>query len=202
MEGKTGVIIGVLLVPGLARNLPSVGAMADMGLSVDFCGNQCTIRRKEDTMLKGAKKRGLYTVRLAKVQYSAMMASTRQEEMLCKWHCRFGHGIHDTIKEMKEEGIVHGALEREDKCKECALGKIHRPPFKHRRGITSHRVLELLHIDLCGPMQESSIGGARYLMMTLDDFSRRNFVVPIKQKGDTFEAFKRFETREESFTGE
>lgn len=97
-----------------------------------------------------------------------MMAATREEETLKKWHRRLGHRSPATIKLMKEKGVVHGlegAMEGQEECRECVLGKMHRPPFKHKQGIRAHRILKLLHIDLCGPMPEESIGGANYLMM-------------------------------------
>lgn len=202
MGGRTGVIKGVLHVPKLAKNLLSVGAMADMGLHVEFKG-ECTIRRDGHILLNGRKEKGLYTVKLTRMQHKAMMAATHEEEMLDRWHHRLGHSNHETIKFMKAKGIVHGldgAMEREEKCRECARGKMHRPPFKHKRGITSHGILELLHMDLCGPMKEESIGGASYLMVVVDDFSRKTFVIPIKRKNDAFEEFKKLKIREESQT--
>lgn len=147
----------------------------------------------------------MYTVSLTRMQHKAMMAATHEKEMLERWHHKLGHSNHGTIKLMKAKGIVHGldgAMEKEEKCRECALGKMHRPPFKHKRGITSHGVLELLHIDLCGPMKEELIGGDSYLMVVVDDFRRKTFIIPISKKSDAFEEFKKLKIREESQIGE
>lgn len=114
------------------------------------------------------------------------------------------HTNHETIKQMKSKGIVHGMDGVSDKgmeCRECTLGKMHKPPFNHRRGITSRGILELLHMDLCGPMREESIGGSSYLMVVVDDFSRKTFTIPVKRKNDAFEEFKKLKMREESQTG-
>lgn len=65
------------------------------------------------------------------------------------------HTNHETIKQMKAKGIVHGmdaAIEKGMECRGCTLGKMHMPSFNHRRGITSRGILKLLHMDLCGPM--------------------------------------------------
>ncbi|MCO5559891.1 hypothetical protein L7F22_013495 [Adiantum nelumboides] len=205
LNGLTGVIKGVLHVPKLARNLLSVGAMADMGVCVEFKRNNCVISRNGDVLLNGKKEKGLYIVKLPRVEHKAMMAATREGKTLEKWHRRLGHRSHATIKLMKEKNMVHGlegAMEGKEECRECALGKMHRLPFKHKRGITAHKILELLHVDLCGPMREESIGGASYLMMVVDDFSRRGFTIPIKRKSHAFEEFRKLKRREESRTGE
>ncbi|MCO5579689.1 hypothetical protein L7F22_033547 [Adiantum nelumboides] len=147
LNGLTGVIKGVLHVPKLARNLLSVGAMADMGVCVEFKRNNCVISRNGDVLLNGKKEKGLYKVKLPRVEHKAMMAATREEKTLEKWHRRLGHRSHATIKLMKEKNMVHGlegAMEGKEECRECALDKMRRLPFKHKRGIIAHRILELL----------------------------------------------------------
>jgi len=52
------------------------------------------------------------------------------------------------------------------------------------------KVLELLHIDLMGPMQVAIIDGKRYVLVVVDDFSRFTWVNFIREKLDTFESFK------------
>jgi len=61
------------------------------------------------------------------------------------------------------------------------------PRLKHQG---NSNVLELLHIDLTGPMQVANIGGKRYVLVVLDGFSRFTWVNFIREKSDTFEAFK------------
>jgi len=52
------------------------------------------------------------------------------------------------------------------------------------------KVLELLHMDLMGPLQVESIGGKMYVFVVVDDFSRFTWVNFIREKSDTFEVFK------------
>ena len=46
---------------------------------------------------------------------------------------------------------------------------------------TSH-FLELLHIDLMGPTRIESLGGKRYIMVIVDDFSRYTWVEFLREK--------------------
>lgn len=53
-------------------------------------------------------------------------------------------------------------------------GKQTRLPFKDV-GTRAADILELVHSDLCGPIDVESLGGARYIMVLVDDFSRKVF---------------------------
>ncbi|GBM29535.1 Retrovirus-related Pol polyprotein from transposon TNT 1-94 [Araneus ventricosus] len=65
--------------------------------------------------------------------------------------------------------------------------------------IRSKHPLELLRMDLCGPLPVLSQGGSRYFFTLVDDFSRKVTVFPIKNKSDAFQTFIRFQKRAERF---
>ena len=44
--------------------------------------------------------------------------------------------------------------------------------FKSKRCVSTSQPLEMLHIDLCGPMRIMSRGGKRYVCVIVDDYSR------------------------------
>ena len=52
------------------------------------------------------------------------------------------------------------------------------------------RVLELLHMDLMGPMKVESLGGKRNAFVCVDDISRFSWVQFLREKYDTFNSFK------------
>jgi transposase InsO family protein len=54
------------------------------------------------------------------------------------------------------------------------------------------KVLEIVHSNVCGPMKNMSLGGARYFLTFIDDFSRKMWVYPLKAKNECFERFKEF----------
>ena len=65
----------------------------------------------------------------------------------------------------------------------------------HRREGATQRKLELVHSDVCGPLQVESIGGSRYFVTFVDDYSRCVSVYFIKHKAEVFEKFKLFEAK-------
>ena len=52
------------------------------------------------------------------------------------------------------------------------------------------RVLELLHMDLMGPMQVENLGGKRYVFVSVDDYSRFSWASFLREKSNAFTAFK------------
>ena len=61
-------------------------------------------------------------------------------------------------------------------CGECQIGKQTRMSHKKLQHLTTSKVLELLHMDLMGPMQVKSLGGKRYAYVVVDEFSRFTWV--------------------------
>ncbi|GJT91502.1 retrovirus-related pol polyprotein from transposon TNT 1-94 [Tanacetum coccineum] len=52
--------------------------------------------------------------------------------------------------------------------------------------------MELLHMDLCGPMRVASINGKKYILVIVDDFSRYTWVYFLCSKDETPEIIKKF----------
>ena len=52
--------------------------------------------------------------------------------------------------------------------------------------------LQILHSDVCGPMQTPSFGNYLYFVTFIDDFSRHAWIHPLKAKSEVFMCFKQF----------
>ena len=61
--------------------------------------------------------------------------------------------------------------------------------------------LELVHTDLCGPMDESSFGGKHYLLTFIDDCTRRARACFLQAKSETLQCFQYFKAETEKRTG-
>jgi transposase InsO family protein len=58
--------------------------------------------------------------------------------------------------------------------------------------MTTERPLELLHMDLFGPIAFISIGGSKYCLVTVDDYSRFTCVFFLQEKLQTQETLNKF----------
>lgn len=70
------------------------------------------------------------------------------------------------------------------RCENCILGKMHRLPFP-KSNTKFIQVGKLVHANLCGPMQENFLGGARYFILLKDNYSHWRVLYFINQKTET-----------------
>ncbi|OWZ23039.1 hypothetical protein PHMEG_0002150 [Phytophthora megakarya] len=64
------------------------------------------------------------------------------------------------------------------------------------------RPLELVHTDVMGPMKTKSKGGARYVLVFVDDYSRYVVAYFLKKKSEVANKFKTYLTMYENQWGE
>lgn len=68
--------------------------------------------------------------------------------------------------------------------------------------VSTTRPLELLHMDLIGPVPVQILGGSSYTLVVVDDFSRYTWTEFLKEKCDAFASFvalcKRIQTQQET----
>jgi transposase InsO family protein len=67
--------------------------------------------------------------------------------------------------------------------------------------MTTDRPLELLHMDLFGPIAYISIGGSKYCLVIVDDYSRFTWVFFLQEKSQTQETLKGFLRRAQNEFG-
>ena len=84
--------------------------------------------------------------------------------------------------------------------KQCQLGKMTKSSFKSK-AYTSKEILEIVHTNLCGPIEVKSYKGDKYIMLFVDEYSRMMTVMFLKQKFYAFQMFKWYLERVEKETG-
>ncbi|GKB42939.1 retrovirus-related pol polyprotein from transposon TNT 1-94 [Tanacetum coccineum] len=79
-------------------------------------------------------------------------------------------------------------------CSSCEVSKAKRSSFKTKTVPSSKGRLNLLHMDLCGPMRVASINGKKYILVIVDDYSRYTWTLFLRSKDETPEVLKDFLT--------
>ncbi|KAG9446265.1 hypothetical protein H6P81_012393 [Aristolochia fimbriata] len=202
-DGAKGAVIGrgvlkvdglpklknVLLVNGLKANLLSISQLCDQNLRVRFTKEGCLVADdRKQSVLEGTRTRdNCYKLNIS--QHCKYTSETTAQ----LWHKRLGHLHSRGMQRLLKYGAVRGlpAVSSKTKavCKGCMAGKQHRTPHSALKIITTKRPLELLHIDLMGPIQTESIAGKRHVLVCVDDFSRFTWVEFIREKSDTYKVF-------------
>lgn len=181
-------------VPELATNLLSVSELMKKGNSVVFEKENCKIFNSDKVLVaKAFLSDGVYKIDTSKRCLFAGQAVVSGET----WHRRLGH-INSSYLDKMRDGLVDG-IDYDGKlkinlqnCEVCCEGKQARQPFRSSN-TRATGLLDVVHTDLAGPMETTSIGGSRYYVEFQDDFSRMSFVYFVKTKAETFEKFKDFQ---------
>ncbi|GKC15328.1 retrovirus-related pol polyprotein from transposon TNT 1-94 [Tanacetum coccineum] len=195
-------ICHVYYVEGLGHNLFSVGQFCDGDLEVAFRSNTCYVRNLEgDDLLTGGRDSNLYTISIFDMAASSpvclMSKATSTKSWL--WHRRLSHLNFGTINDLTRLDLVDGLPKfkygKDHLCSACERGKSKKASHPPKLVPSDHSKLELLHMDLCGPMRVASINGKKYILVIVDDFSRYTWVYFLRSKDETPEIIKKFITQ-------
>nr|GEW42758.1 retrovirus-related Pol polyprotein from transposon TNT 1-94 [Tanacetum cinerariifolium] len=161
----------VYYVEGLNHNLFSVGQFCDADLEVAFRKSTCFVRDYQgNDLLIGNRRSDLYTISLQESTSSTplclMAKATPTQAWL--WHRRLSHLNFDYINLLSKKDIVIGLPKlkyvKDQLCSFCELSKAKRISFKSKAILSSKGRLNLLHMDLYGPMRVASINGKKYIL--------------------------------------
>lgn len=200
-DDSSVVVNDILHIPRLSANLLSVYKMVLQGNTIVFDAYGCKILDKNCKLLTIIKpENGVYKLK-APVEKCMIAKSGESNAML--WHRRFGHLNYGTLRDVSNAvngAIVKGSDVHIKQCRVCALGKQHRESFPKSSETRTTKILELIHTDLCGPMKQKSLGGAKYMLTFTDDFSRKTFLYFLKEKWQVFKTFVDFKAQVENET--
>ena len=102
-------------------------------------------------------------------------------------HCRLGHSEEVALRRLLHENMETGVSVKLGSnigtCDPCQLGRLTRPPhpsFAFYHGTSF--ALEVVVMDLAGPVKPHSLGNSSYFLGILDVFTKKSWVFPIKTK--------------------
>ena len=197
----------------LTSNLLSIGQLCDAGYEVVFTKTHAKVNnpKTKRTVCRGLRHQGLYfigTKDVSKIPVPstdgggfAMVASTKPLKSIDTWHART-HLSDDSI--VKAAKLVDGVtLTKADlylnpsMCETCAKCKIKRRQFKK----SSHRphpsgLFKLVSTDLGGPITPMGKGGANYMMVFVDEYSRYKYLYFLSTKDEAVEKLRHFRSQQ------
>ncbi|KAH9658981.1 hypothetical protein KPL70_023688 [Citrus sinensis] len=149
-------------------------------------------------VMKGVRKNELYILAGSSPVQGISVSMTRDKSKL--WHMRLAHISERGLKELSNQGLFGNDKVTSLKfCEKCVFGKATRLKFTLGRKETK-QTLNYIHSDLWGPSQVPSLGGARYFVSFIDDFSMKVWIYVLKHKGEALERFKEWITLIENQT--
>jgi len=190
----------VLLVESLSYNLLSVGQLCNVGYTVIFNKHHVTILFTQTLKVAfvGFRVNGLYVVDFSKETTQIATCLMAKSDKGWLWHRRLGHVGMRNLQTLVKGGHVVGLTDvnfsKDRPCSACIAGKMHEKNHPKKSIISTERPLELLHMDLFGPPTYDSLGGKKYCLVIVDDYSRYCWTFYIKKKSETQKIFIDFAT--------
>ncbi|CAI6006195.1 unnamed protein product [Closterium sp. NIES-65] len=187
-------ITNVLHVSGLKVNLLSVTQLAKKDVKVTIDGAKMNLFWKGKQFAQGVLNGQLYQLKTHQNTASSNVAQG-SKATLKMWHNRLAHANYDSVKELANKGLAKGfdviaGNDGKGVCAACVKGKMARKPFGSRTSPLAKDPLALVHMDVCGPMRHASKGGARFLLVILDNATRMCWTRLLKAKGDAAKAIQ------------
>jgi hypothetical protein len=166
-------ISNVFLVESLGYNLLSVSQPCNMGYSCLFTNVDVSVFRRSDGSLafKGVLDDKLYLVDFSKEEAGLDACLIAKTSMGWLWHHRLAHvgtkNLHKLLKGEHVLGLTNVFFEKDRPCAACQAGKQVGSAHHNKNVMTTSRPLELLHMDLFGPVAYLSIGGSKYVLLLM-----------------------------------
>ncbi|GJY60273.1 retrovirus-related pol polyprotein from transposon TNT 1-94 [Tanacetum coccineum] len=155
---------------------------------------------QRNDLLTGNRGSDLYTISLHEMTSFTLIclmakASPTQAWL---WHRRLSHLNFDYINLLSNKDVVIGLPKlkyvKDQLCSSYEVSKEKRSTFKTKTVPSSKGRLNLLHMDLCGPMRVASINGKKYILVIIDDYSRYTWTLFLRSKDETTKVLKDFLT--------
>nr|GEV29194.1 hypothetical protein [Tanacetum cinerariifolium] len=161
----------------------------------------CFVRDLQgNDLLNGNRGSDLYIISLQESTSSTplcLMAKASPTQAWL-WHRRLSHFNFDYINLLSKKDFMIGLPKlkyvKDQLCSYCELSKAKRSSFKSKAVPSSKGRLNLLHMDLCGPMRVASINEKKYILVIVDDYSRYTWTLFLRSKDETPEVLKEFLT--------
>ncbi|KAH9669265.1 hypothetical protein KPL70_021724 [Citrus sinensis] len=200
-DGTIRTIGKVRHVNGLKKNLLSLGQMDSHEYKTHVENGIMKIVKGTLVLMKAKKiDANLFMLKGETLQEANACVVSNGEESTMMWHLKLGHMSEQGLKILSERKLLPGLKSISlPFCEHCVTSKQHRLKFS-RSIARSKCILDLIHSDVW-ESPDISMGGAKYMVTFIDDYSRRCWVYPIKKKSYVFLVFKEYKARVELESG-
>jgi transposase InsO family protein len=178
--------------------LLSVAQLCDLGFSCNFTVDDVLISSVDGSnlMFKGFRYKNLYLVVFSSNEAKLTTCLFFKASLGWLWNRRLGHVGIRQLNQLSKYDLVRGfkdvKFEKNKLCSSCQVGKQVANTHPYKSQMSTHRPLELLHMDLFEPTYFVSISGNSYCLVIMDDYSRFTWVYFLRDKSNVFKTFKSF----------
>jgi transposase InsO family protein len=207
VAGAIQKIDGVYYIPKLKNNLLNIGQLQEKGLAILIQHNACKLfHPTRGLIMEIAMTVNRMFIIFAAIPLNESVAffQAGEESETQLWHNRFAHLRFKGLRTLYYKKMVERLppLKAPTKvCADCLVGKQRRENISKKSHWRASSKLQLIHSDICGPVNPESNSDKRYLITFIDDFSRKCWVYFISEKSEALNMFKRFKNLVEKEAG-
>ena len=141
--------------------------------------------------LQGVRKGNLFIVDLqsgSKDEVNTFYAKASSDERW-QWYKKLSHLNFKTMNSLVKRELVKGLPQMEftqkGVCEACQKGNSKKAPHKSTDTSAITEPLQLIHMDLFGPVKVMSLSEKRYALVIVDDYSKYTWVLFLHSKDET-----------------
>ncbi|KAJ9545622.1 hypothetical protein OSB04_025329 [Centaurea solstitialis] len=112
--------------------------------------------------------------------------ATKEESWL--WHQRLSHQNFRDMNKLVSKHLVNGLpetrLSKDTLCSACEKGKMKKSSHPPKMETNCHHPLDMLHMDMRGPMRVESLAHKKYMLVLVDEYSRYTWLEFLRAKSD------------------
>ncbi|KAJ9545078.1 hypothetical protein OSB04_024785 [Centaurea solstitialis] len=200
-DGKY-IIKDVRYVEGLGYNIFSASQFCDNGYWLKQFQYGSDVNDEDNNVILGARRNGnlystvFWSIPQSHPQFEAISNPTNAICLLTKaskeyswlWHRRL---CHQNFKDMNKlvsrclvRGLPEARLSKDTLCPACEKGKMKRSSHPAKMDTNSKSPLDIIHMDLCGPMRVESLARKKYTLVLVDELSRYTWIEFLRAKSE------------------
>ncbi|KAJ9557729.1 hypothetical protein OSB04_012343 [Centaurea solstitialis] len=179
----------VAYVEGLMHNLLSISQLCDKNHKVSFSKKKCKVKNiRKEVILTGVRHADIYIINMNTSTDNFCFVSRASSDTNWLWHKRLSHLNFKTLNQLCINNLVivlpDFRYTKVSLCSACEKGKQTGASFKSKQISSISSPLQLLHMDLFGPVNVQSIAGKKYTLVIVDEYSRYTWVFFLRSKSD------------------
>jgi len=171
------------LIPKLNFNLISVGQLCDLGYEIIFSSFGCRVQDPRTGQLIGiGRKIGrLYELTELHIPHESNICAAYRHSPFELWHRRLAHSSIGKSRPLVSQGYLGFVTNESFDCTACQTAKQSALSFNKSTSI-SVSPFNLVHSDIWGPAPTPTMGGSRYFVLFIDDYSRFTWIYMMKNR--------------------
>lgn len=151
-NGEEKLLKEVYYIPNLCNNIISLGQLSEEGNRVVLHGLFLWVYDEHAKLIMKVKRSGNRLYKILIENSNDICLLTKQDEEAWLWHSRLGHVNFSAMVLMSKNRMARDfpvIAQPKETCTGCLMSKQVRKSFPAKTSYRAHRVLELVHGDLC-----------------------------------------------------